>query len=38
MITAYQTGNNNYEAVEPVQQVLIVRGQKPRIVVLPSRT
>jgi TolB-like protein len=35
VITAYQTGNNNYLPTEPVKQVLIVRGQKPRIVVMP---
>jgi hypothetical protein len=34
-ITAYQRGDRNYQAAEPVKRLLIVRGQPPRIVVFP---
>ncbi len=34
-IIAYQPGNRNYHAAEPVKRVLVVRGAKPRIVVYP---
>jgi len=35
MITAYQAGDDNYESAAPMKRLLIVRSQKPRIVVLP---
>jgi len=35
MITAYQAGDGNYESAGPAKRLLIVRSQKPRIVVLP---
>jgi TolB-like protein len=34
-ITAYQAGDNNYRAAEPVKQVLIVRAVPRHIAVLP---
>jgi hypothetical protein len=34
-ITALQEGDRNYEPAEPVVWPLIVRGQKPRIIVFP---
>jgi MBG domain-containing protein len=35
LITAFQTGDHNYEAAEPVTRTLIIRSRKPRIVVFP---
>jgi TolB-like protein len=35
MITAFQPGNRNYQAAEPVKRLLVVRSKQPRIVVFP---
>jgi TolB-like protein len=35
MLTAYQTGDRNYQAAVPVKRLLVVRSRQPRIVVLP---
>ncbi len=34
-ITAYQTGDRNYQAAEPVKRLLVVRSKQPRVVVFP---
>jgi MBG domain-containing protein len=35
MITAFHEGDRNYEPAEPVKRPLIVRGQKPHLIVFP---
>ncbi len=34
-ITAFQRGERNYQAAEPVKRLLVVRSKQPRVVVFP---